>query len=37
VGDEDVDRDGARAAGLAFEPTPLATLPERLGLRKGAA
>jgi putative hydrolase of the HAD superfamily len=31
-GDEDVDRDGARAAGLAFEPVPLATLPERLGL-----
>jgi putative hydrolase of the HAD superfamily len=32
VGDGDVDRDGAAAAGLAFEPTPLATLPERLGL-----
>jgi putative hydrolase of the HAD superfamily len=32
VGDEDVDRLGAAAAGLAFEPAPLATLPERLGL-----
>jgi putative hydrolase of the HAD superfamily len=32
IGNEDVDRDGARAAGLAFEPTPLATLPQRLGL-----
>lgn len=32
VGDELVDRDGALAAGLAFEPAPLATLPERLGL-----
>jgi putative hydrolase of the HAD superfamily len=32
VGDEQVDRDGARAAGLAFEPAPLATLPQRLGL-----
>jgi FMN phosphatase YigB (HAD superfamily) len=32
VGDEEVDREGARAAGLAFEPTPLVTLPERLGL-----
>jgi putative hydrolase of the HAD superfamily len=32
VGDDDVDRDGANAAGLAFEPVPLATLPERLGL-----
>jgi putative hydrolase of the HAD superfamily len=32
IGDEDVDRDGARAAALFFEPTPLATLPERLGL-----
>ena len=31
IGNEDVDRDGAREAGLAFEPTPLATLPERLG------
>ena len=32
IGDGDVDRDGAAAAGLAFEPAPLATLPERLGL-----
>jgi putative hydrolase of the HAD superfamily len=32
VGDGDGDRDGAAAAGLAFEPAPLATLPERLGL-----
>jgi HAD superfamily hydrolase (TIGR01509 family) len=31
-GDEDADRDGAEAAGMAFEPAPLATLPERLGL-----
>jgi HAD superfamily hydrolase (TIGR01509 family) len=33
VGDGDTDRDGAGAAGLAFEPVPLATVPERLGLR----
>ena len=32
VGDDEVDRAGARAAGLSFEPAPLATLPERLGL-----
>lgn len=32
VGDSDADRDGARAAGLAFEPVPLVTLPARLGL-----
>jgi putative hydrolase of the HAD superfamily len=32
VGDSASDRDGARAAGLAFEPVPLVTLPERLGL-----
>jgi putative hydrolase of the HAD superfamily len=32
IGDEAVDRDGAQVAGLFFEPTPLATLPERLGL-----
>ena len=32
VGDGEADRQGARAAGLAFEPVPLATLPERLGL-----
>jgi hypothetical protein len=31
IGDGDSDRDGAAAAGLAFEPVPLATLPERLG------
>jgi putative hydrolase of the HAD superfamily len=33
VGDRDTDRDGADAAGLAFEPVPLATVPERLGLQ----
>jgi putative hydrolase of the HAD superfamily len=32
IGDSDADRDGALAARLAFEPTPLATLPQRLGL-----
>ncbi len=32
VGDDDGDRQGAAAAGLAFEPTPVATLPERLGV-----
>jgi putative hydrolase of the HAD superfamily len=32
VGDDEVDRAGAAAAGLAFEEAPLATLPERLGL-----
>ena len=32
VGDGDGDREGAAAAGMAFEPVPLATLPERLGL-----
>jgi putative hydrolase of the HAD superfamily len=32
VGDDGVDEDGARAAGLAFERAPLATLPARLGL-----
>jgi HAD superfamily hydrolase (TIGR01509 family) len=32
VGDSDADRDGARAAGLSFEPVPLVTLPARLGL-----
>jgi putative hydrolase of the HAD superfamily len=32
VGDERADRDGAAAAELAFEPAPLATLPERLGI-----
>lgn len=33
IGDEPADWDGARAAGMHFEPAPLATLPERLGLR----
>jgi putative hydrolase of the HAD superfamily len=33
VGDGDTDRAGAGTAGLAFEPVPLATVPERLGLR----
>jgi putative hydrolase of the HAD superfamily len=33
VGDGDGDREGAAAAGLAFEPVPLATVPDRLGLR----
>jgi putative hydrolase of the HAD superfamily len=33
VGDGDTDRDGAGAAGLAFEPVPLATVPKRLGLQ----
>ena len=32
IGDEAADRDGATAAGLTFEPVPLATLPERLHL-----
>lgn len=32
IGDEDADRDGAAAAGMAFEPVPLRTLPDRLGL-----
>lgn len=32
IGDEDADRVGAHAAGLRFAPTPLATLPARLGL-----
>ena len=32
VGDDDADRTGAEAAGFAFEPVPLATVPERLGL-----
>jgi HAD superfamily hydrolase (TIGR01509 family) len=32
VGDTEADRKGAAAAGLAFEPAPLATLPSRLGL-----
>jgi putative hydrolase of the HAD superfamily len=33
VGDDDADREGAAAAGMAFEPVPLATVPERLGVR----
>jgi putative hydrolase of the HAD superfamily len=32
IGDGDSDADGAAAAGVAFEPPPVATLPERLGL-----
>ena len=32
VGDSPADRDGALAAGMRFEPAPLATLPARLGL-----
>jgi putative hydrolase of the HAD superfamily len=32
IGDSDADRSGAQAAGLAFEPAPLATLPARVGL-----
>jgi HAD superfamily hydrolase (TIGR01509 family) len=32
IGDGEGDRNGARAAGLAFEPAPVATLPQRLGL-----
>jgi putative hydrolase of the HAD superfamily len=32
LGDSEADREGASAAGLAFEPAPLATLPNRLGL-----
>jgi putative hydrolase of the HAD superfamily len=32
VGDDDADRKGASAAGLAFELAPLETLPARLGL-----
>lgn len=33
VGDGDGDRMGASAAGMSFEPIPLATVPNRLGLR----
>jgi HAD superfamily hydrolase (TIGR01509 family) len=36
VGDGEADREGASAAGIRFEPAPVATLPERLGLRLGA-
>jgi HAD superfamily hydrolase (TIGR01509 family) len=32
IGDAEGDRTGALAAGLAFEPAPLATLPRRLDL-----
>ena len=32
TGDSEADREGAAAAGVAFEPAPLATLPSRLGL-----
>lgn len=32
IGDEEADREGARNAGLAFEPAPIATLPARIGL-----
>jgi putative hydrolase of the HAD superfamily len=32
IGNGEADRKGALAAGLAFEPAPLATLPSRLGL-----
>jgi FMN phosphatase YigB (HAD superfamily) len=32
TGDDEADRAGAEAAGLGFEPAPLGTLPERLGL-----
>jgi len=34
VGDDENDRLGALAAGLAFEPAPLVTLPARLGLER---
>jgi len=33
VGDGEGDRTGAAAAGMWFEPVPLSTVPERLGLR----
>jgi HAD superfamily hydrolase (TIGR01509 family) len=32
VGDREGDREGAKGAGLAFEPVPLATVPQRLGI-----
>src|SRR5215210_4256723 len=32
-GDSDADREGGARAGLAFESDPVATLPERLGIR----
>jgi len=34
IGDSAADRDGARAAGLAFATVPLATLPARLGIER---
>jgi FMN phosphatase YigB (HAD superfamily) len=34
IGDEESDRQGAEAAGMGFEPVPLASLPARLGLEK---
>jgi putative hydrolase of the HAD superfamily len=33
VGDGKADAAGAQAAGVAFEPVPLATVPDRLGVR----
>jgi putative hydrolase of the HAD superfamily len=33
VGDGEADAAGAQAAGIAFEPVPLATVPDRLGVR----
>lgn len=36
VGDEEVDRRGAAAAGVQYAPPPLATLPSRLGLGEPA-
>jgi HAD superfamily hydrolase (TIGR01509 family) len=36
VGDGDTDEEGAAAAGLRFEPAPLARVPERLGLETAA-
>jgi putative hydrolase of the HAD superfamily len=33
VGDGEADREGAEAAGVVFEPVPLATVPDRLGVR----
>ena len=32
VGDGEGDREGAEAGGLGFEPVPLATVPDRLGV-----
>lgn len=36
LGDEAVDRDGAAAAGLRYFEPPIRTLPERLGVGRGA-